>query len=104
MTKKSEEEREKNCIALGGLEGEPFHEGIIKLRRDLRQLSDFVAAACEAANFAVGPMVSLGHEVEQDVLVVGHIEAKLMDAFSQLVLLLTLTRAATMSLDLANSN
>jgi hypothetical protein len=104
MAKKSKEDREKNRIALGGLEGGRFDEAVIKLRRDLRQLREFVADSCEAINVADGKMVSLGHEVERDVLVVTHIEAKLMEAFSQLVSLLTLARAAAASLEAANRN
>ena len=94
MKKADVEYEEASCVALGGLDGEKFDEALSALRSDLDNLKKFVAASCVAVDVGPGPMVSLGHEVQRDVLIVDHLDRKLTDAVSQLIDLLTMTRMA----------
>ena len=94
MTKSNTENKEVSCIALGGLEGAKFDEALTTLRSDLNILKTFVIDSCNAVNVAPTPMVSLGHEVQRDALIVDHLDRKLTDAVSQLIDLLTMSRIA----------
>jgi hypothetical protein len=98
MTKVDVENEEVSCVALGGLEGEKFDEALTALRSDLKNLKTFVADSCDAVDVGPGPMVSLGHEVQRDVLIINHLDKKLTEAVSQLIDMLTMTRMARAAL------
>jgi hypothetical protein len=102
MSKSDIEKKEKNCVALGGLEGAEFHDVLGEIRADLKKLKRFVDDSCAAVDVAPGPMVSLGHEVQEDILKVEHVERSLLDAVSQLITLVAMTRTAAAKLELAN--
>ena len=95
MLKIYQTQRDESCIALGGLQGEKFDVVLNSLQEELNDLRRFVAESCEAYDVAPVPMVSLGHEVQQDAILLKHVESRLLDGISQLITLLALTRSAS---------
>src|SRR4051812_17108735 len=89
---------EKHCIALGGLDGPTFVKKLSTLELDIGQLKTFVAQANDAMDVAPGPIVSLGHEVDRDAIVMDHLDEKLLDAISGLIDLLASIRSAKAAL------
>ena len=104
MAKSDNKKEEKYCIALGGLEGAQFDEVLGEIRADLKRLKRFVADSCSAVDVGPGPMTSLGHYVQADILKVEHVERNLLDAVSQLITLVAMSRTAAAKLELANKD
>jgi hypothetical protein len=94
-------DKEKHCIVLGDLDGARFVENLGVLKSDLGRLETFVADLSEAVDVAPRPIVSLGHEVDRDAVLVDHLDENLTNAISRLIDLLAMTRTARAALERA---
>jgi len=87
-------ESDRNCVVLGGLDGRRVVKALSALRSDLGRLETFVADLSDAVDVAPRPMVSIGHEVDRDAVVIDHLDERLREAISLLIDLRVMTRTA----------
>jgi hypothetical protein len=92
---------EKHCVALGGLDGLSFVENLSTLELDIGRLKNFVVQLNDAMDFAPKPIVSLGHEVDRDAVVIDHLDGRLTTVISGLIDLLATVRSAKAPLERA---
>lgn len=92
---------EKNCIALGGLDGRSFVKALSALRSNLSRLEAFFADLSDAVDVGAGPMASVGHEVDRDAIVIDHLDESVGDAVTRLIDLRVVTRTARAALQQA---
>jgi hypothetical protein len=91
-------DREKHCIVLGGLDGVRFVSALTILQSDLSRLETFVADLSDAVNVAPRPMVAIGHEVDRDAVLIDHLDETLHEAITRLIDLRVMTRTARAAL------
>lgn len=94
----TDDEKEKSCVVLGGLDGHTFVETLTALQADLGKLKGFVVELSDAVDVGPAPMASIGYEVDRDALVIDHLDTSLGDAISRLINLKVMTRTAQAAL------
>jgi hypothetical protein len=93
------QEVEKSCIVLGGLDGRKFAKRVEALLVDLGTVGKLVSDLADNNDVGEKPMVSLGVEVDTDRVLIEHLDTCLSGAASRLIDLPAMARVARAALE-----